>query len=381
MSSLLCPLCKRSVSQEIAAQGSSRLCAECRSMIATIIPQNRQAQTSVGTALATAPPAVASVVTLPTPAPASASAPVQSVPERFAAEMIPARHPEPLEMPQAGNFATAEAPSFSVAARASEIASLPQTTTTVGNLALDSSLESQPFVDAQTEAKAVEEDSPFNAAKTAKHVQSPVMDDVPPSWDNTPDQYHPRLVPEERSKSGASRHTAILALLVIAGLAGGFLLFKAFFKPKTETAKNEPQTQVQTQVPQSSVSALAPVEKPSAPPSTSAPQKNEAKPEPTTKAASPEKPALNLPDANENGGQGSLSLQAMLLSTPTAANDFVEKLKKAGIPAYVSPSGSKFKILIGKFATEADARHYIATAKERAKTVGVDLQGLFVNKD
>ena len=378
MSSLLCPLCKRSVSQEIASQGSSRLCAECRSMIATIMPQNRPAQTSDRLALATAPSSVASVVTMP--APISASAPVQSVPERFAAETMSALQPESLEVPQAGNFATAEAPSFSVAARASERSSLPQTTATVSNLALDSSLEPQPFIEAQVEANNIE-DSTFNAAKTAKHVQSPVMDDVPPSWDTSVDEYHPRLVPEERSKSDSSRHTAVLALLIIAGLAGGFLLFKALFKPKTETAKNEPQTQVQVQAPQSSVSALATVEKPSAPPSTPAPQKNEAKPEPTTKAASPEKPALNLPDANENGGQGNLSLQAALLSTPTAANDFVEKLKKAGIPAYVSPSGSRFKILIGKFATEADARHYIATAKERAKTAGMDLRDLFVNKD
>jgi hypothetical protein len=295
---------------------------------------------------------------------------------------MPARQPEPLEIPQAGNFATAETPSFSIAARASEISSLPPTTT-VGNLALDSSLEPQPFVEPQAEASAIEEDSPFNAAKTAKHVQSPVMDDVPPSWDNNVDEYHPRLVPEERSKSGSSQHIAIVALLVIIGLAGGFLLFKAFFKPKTETAKNEPQTPVQTQAPQSSVSALATVEKPSTPPSTSASQKNEPKPEPApvNNAATAEKPAAKLPDAATIEGQGDLSLQAMLLSTPTAANDFVEKLKKAGIPAYVSPSGSKFKILIGKFTTDAEARHYIATAKERAKTVGVNLQDLFVNKN
>src|SRR5262249_43171832 len=176
---------------------------------------------------------------------------------------------------------------------------------------------------------------------------------VPPSWDTTPDQYHPRLVPQERSKPASSRQTAILAILVIAGLAGGFFLFKAFFKTKTEGAKNEPPTQVQTQVPQTPAAAPASVEKPSAPTSTPAstpaPQKSEAKSEsaPASNAVNPEKPAAKLPDAAAGEGQGNLSLQAMLLSTPSAANDFVEKLKKAGIPAYVSPSGSKFKILIG----------------------------------
>jgi hypothetical protein len=352
-------------------------------MIATIMPQNRPAQTSDRSALATAPSFTAPVVTMPTYTPVSAPAPVQSVPERFAAETMSARHPEPLEMPQAGNFATAEAPSFPVLEQVSERSPLSQTATTVGNLALASSPEPQPVLEAQAEASSVEEDSHYNAAKTAKHVQSPVMDDVPPSWDTTQDQYHPRLLPEERSKTHSSRQTAILALLVIAGLAGGFFLFKAFFKPKTETAKNEPQTQVQAQAPQSSVSALATVEKPSAPTPTPAPQKNEIKPEsaPVNNAATAEKPAAKMPDAASIEGQGNLSLQAMLLSTPTAANDFVEKLKKAGIPAYVSASGSKFKILIGRFTTDADARRYMATARERAKTAGLDLRDLFVNKD
>ena len=83
----------------------------------------------------------------------------------------------------------------------------------------------------------------------------------------------------------------------------------------------------------------------------------------------------------DSEGQGNITLQAAFFSSAANATTFVDKLKKAGIPAYVSPSGDKFKVFIGRFTTDSAAQRYMSTARERAKSVGEDLKDLMVSKN
>ncbi len=381
MSTLLCPLCKRSSNQEHHfVNQTSRLCSECCSLIATIMPQSSTAEASSRTppALSEASLAVP-IVSVPIATPAFTPVYVAETAENFSA--VPAA-PPPFEITPSGDFATAESTAFPAAARVMESPRFVPPAT-VGNLAIDRSREPQEAIKPVEVESEIDEDSlaphNLNSPKSAKHLNTPVIDDVPPGWDNTLDQYPLLLVPQSRAKTYSTRQTAVLTLLVLVGLAAGFFSFKAMFTSNADRAAEDRQINLPAPVVQNQSATSAPVEKPLAQSSTTAAQKTETKAD--SAPVSNDKPEATLPAPAVSEGEGNLTLQAAYLSSATNATAFVDKLKKAGIPAYVSPSGSKFKILIGRFSTEVAAQRYMSTARERAKSVGVDLQELLVNKE
>jgi cell division septation protein DedD len=200
------------------------------------------------------------------------------------------------------------------------------------------------------------------------------LQDMPYVWDNSVDNYPVLMVQEEkRSLSRPLLALAALALLALAA-AGYWFIYKPALgggapdaqQRASKTAENNP---------------------PTAPP-TSAPEGNSAAPQSSanasaatpTPATPEEKPAT--PDtaaANETAGQGKVSLQAASFPSEQGANEFSEKLKRSGIPAYIASAniagkGKWYRVRVGRFVSTAEAEKYAAQAKQRAKATGLNLQ-------
>src|SRR5262249_50379715 len=84
----------------------------------------------------------------------------------------------------------------------------------------------------------------INSKRSAWH-ESPPVDDIPPSWDNTLDQYPLLLTPPREEPMKPVLSKALIGIVLIAALAG-FFLFRALFQSssgneqaQSHTLKNE----------------------------------------------------------------------------------------------------------------------------------------------
>jgi cell division septation protein DedD len=96
-----------------------------------------------------------------------------------------------------------------------------------------------------------------------------------------------------------------------------------------------------------------------------------------------EKPAAPAPTNNASAPQWKHALQAMASQNQAEALQLAERLKGAGVPAYmvVADLGSRgrwFRVRIGGFATPADAQRFVAEVRTRARVAGVPLKDLNV---
>jgi cell division septation protein DedD len=76
--------------------------------------------------------------------------------------------------------------------------------------------------------------------------------------------------------------------------------------------------------------------------------------------------------------QARYSLQAASFPNQAAAGEYVEKLIRAGVPAYtvhadIPGRGRWFRVRVGKFVTSDEAARYAAEARQRARAASVDL--------
>ena len=75
------------------------------------------------------------------------------------------------------------------------------------------------------------------------------------------------------------------------------------------------------------------------------------------------------------------SLQAMASPTEAEANQFAERLVRAGVPAYVVAAdlgarGKWYRVRVGRFTSAGDALRFAAEARQRANSAGVSLKAL-----
>ena len=87
--------------------------------------------------------------------------------------------------------------------------------------------------------------------------------------------------------------------------------------------------------------------------------------------------------STEFGTYGSLTLQSAAFPDEAGASEFSLKLIRAGIPAYVVPAdlprkGRWFRVRVGRFANNDDAKRYAAQSRLRAKAAGMDLDFIVV---
>jgi cell division septation protein DedD len=80
--------------------------------------------------------------------------------------------------------------------------------------------------------------------------------------------------------------------------------------------------------------------------------------------------------ATDNSAQGQFSLQAASFPTQEGADEFAERLRRAGVPSYVVPAevfrrGRWFRVRVGRFNSAEDAQRFAAEAQQRARAAGV----------
>jgi cell division septation protein DedD len=82
---------------------------------------------------------------------------------------------------------------------------------------------------------------------------------------------------------------------------------------------------------------------------------------------------------SENSSEGRFSLQAAAFPTQGGADEFAEKLKRAGVPSYVIPAdlvrrGRWFRVRVGRFNSAEEAQKFAGEAQQRARTAGLAVQ-------
>ncbi|MFY9609282.1 MAG: SPOR domain-containing protein [Blastocatellia bacterium] len=85
-----------------------------------------------------------------------------------------------------------------------------------------------------------------------------------------------------------------------------------------------------------------------------------------------------LQSENENT-EGRYALQAAAFPSETGATEFCERLKRAGVPAYVASAdiagrGRWFRVRVGRFESAEDANRFAAESRRRARASGLTLQ-------
>jgi septal ring-binding cell division protein DamX len=100
-------------------------------------------------------------------------------------------------------------------------------------------------------------------------------------------------------------------------------------------------------------------------------------------------PAVQTPSENaaaardaattDNSVQGQFSLQAASFPTQEGADEFAERLRRAGVPSYVVPAellrrGRWFRVRVGRFNSAEDAQRFAGEAQQRARAAGIAVQ-------
>jgi cell division septation protein DedD len=163
------------------------------------------------------------------------------------------------------------------------------------------------------------------------------------------------------------------ALLLVCGVGGYFLLYR----PAIQASQT---SQTVTELKPSSTAAAASVDQQAAsqplPPAAalSAAGRESQSPAPTETARD-----NRAAGADSATGRGRYSLQAAAFPNEPGASEFSERLKRAGVPAYVVAAdiagrGRWFRVRVGRFETAQDADRFAAEARKRATAAGLSLR-------
>src|SRR5262249_10574039 len=199
------------------------------------------------------------------------------------------------------------------------------------------------------------------------------------------------------------RWKVIVALaIVFAVTAGSTLYYLLMVKPKRAAARQEvaaktnappsaspPTSQAPkgAQTPPTPTPRRAPPASPATASSSQTPAASQpaANPEPAAGTSNPTKPnpvaatpagAEAAVAANDAGAR--YALQAASFPNAAAAGEFVSKLVRAGVPAYVVSAeipkrGRWYRVRVGRFSTPDDANRFANDAKLRARSAGITL--------
>ncbi|MFY9611355.1 MAG: SPOR domain-containing protein [Blastocatellia bacterium] len=167
----------------------------------------------------------------------------------------------------------------------------------------------------------------------------------------------PLSVPRIRlSKIARLKLPVAAALVVCCGIAGYFLMYR----PSIQASQTSQAVTEQTSAP---VTGRQAVPQPLSP---------------APGAGSEAKESQGLQIENENS-EVRYSLQAAAFPNKAGADEFCERLKRAGVPAYVASAeiagrGRWFRVRVGRFETAQDADRFASESRRRARAVGLNLQ-------
>jgi cell division septation protein DedD len=154
------------------------------------------------------------------------------------------------------------------------------------------------------------------------------------------------------------------ALLLVCSIGGYFLVYRPAIH-----ASQSSQTDTRVQPAEFKPSSTA------APASLRQPEQRESQTPALSENTKDNRPA----GADSATGRGRYSLQAAAFPNEPWASEFSERLKRAGVPAYVVPAdiagrGRWFRVRVGRFETARDADRFASEAQQRANAAGLSLR-------
>ncbi len=192
-----------------------------------------------------------------------------------------------------------------------------------------------------------------------------------PAWDYSHSEW-PVLVGPSKRRSSRKLGPAIAAVVLLACATGLYFLISL------------PSTPVRRRATDSGTTARAVEPRASTAGSAEANPLAHAAPTPSDRPASAgskpvETVAREAGASNDNSAQGRFSLQAAAFPTQGGADEFAEKLKRAGVPSYVVPAdlarrGRWFRVRVGRFNSAEDAQRFVGEAQQRARADGLAVQ-------
>jgi cell division septation protein DedD len=201
-----------------------------------------------------------------------------------------------------------------------------------------------------------------------------------PAWDYSHSEWPVLVGPSKRRSFGKLRY-AIAAVVVLACATGLYFLISQRSTPARRTATDSGMT--------ARVSAVEP--RAAAVGSADSGALAQAAPTPSdAPAGAASQPAETVPReavaSNDNNSQGRFSLQAAAFPTQGGADEFAEKLKRAGVPSYVVPAdlarrGRWFRVRVGRFNSAEDAQRFAGEAQQRARAGGLAVQMIVCQYD
>ena len=230
------------------------------------------------------------------------------------------------------------------------------------------------------------------SATAEKAVTDPWADPLPAS-EYSQNEWPLLVAREARPKRTAKWLLLAAALMIVATAAVYFIIIEPRMNSSQQSAAAQPD-HGSTAIAQANEPAK-PVEQ-TLPPQTAASSDATAQPaaaatppaQPSSAAPAPsvsEKPTPVAPASTNpaDAPQWKQALQVMASQNQAEALQVAEKLRGAGVPAYVIVAdlggrGRWFRVRIGGFATTADAQRFAAEARARAKAAGVPLKDLNV---
>lgn len=164
----------------------------------------------------------------------------------------------------------------------------------------------------------------------------------------------PLLAPRVWLTTGARLKVTVAATLIICFGIAGYLLM---YRPSIQASQTRQATTEQA----------------------SAAVSGSQQPLPTALASASEAKESPVLQTENESSERRFSLQAAAFPNEGGANQFCERLKRAGVPAYVVSAeiagrGRWFRVRVGRFETAQDADRFASESRRRARAAGLNLQ-------
>jgi hypothetical protein len=406
----VCPLCRRSVNAEVGHSDPTRLCEDCQRMVQTVRSAGspRVAVMEPPPVRAMPQPQVATLAQsdsrLSAPGWIEEAAQPFQPPEHDEGEYLPLEcqtsaesdpfdldelldqgspreslsHPMHVSQEQTLTSQPADEPASQAAPATCAVAEAPIVVAAPTNVIFDTPVQASSDDSLSNVLIEPVADSPECPETCEDRIETNPSESPAHYWNYSPDEF-PILV--QASESGRLARLKIplaAALLVVCGVGGYFLIYRPVIQA---SQTSQVVTRVQpAELKPSSTGAAASVRQQAVSqtsPRTAAP--SAAGSENETPA-----PTENVRDnrsasADSATGRGRYSLQAAAFPNEPGASEFSERLKRAGVPAYVVAAdiagrGRWFRVRVGRFETAKDADRFAAEARQRAIAAGLSLR-------
>ena len=390
-----CPLCRRSAATGTnGTAAATRLCEQCQALIRTILPETAAFVPARAQAVVAAPQPVfsqAAVQPLPVEpeeaeadflqSPDAAELPAPELPD-FAPVFASQDQPEPVFGPEQGTEPTdfhfdPFAQEDAQAEPLHEYADLFENDQDENAAAAAAETVAEPPLPPELHPTPVERAEAASFGASYADVEADLSEDaeeqkIPadpweeplPAWEYSTHEWP--IVVDNRASQTRRKPWLLLAasVIVILTIAGYYFLSSS--PAQSRQARQDAPAQ------SAAVPNPQPVNATQADTPAVASQAQPATPQPQTAA----------PVEQSNAGEAKQPTHTLQVeSTPdrAAADERAERLKRAGIPAYVVAAdlgkrGTWYRVRVGRFSGEEEARRFIEQSRARARAAGMEIQ-------